>query len=155
MTNNLNIRATTSADLPSVASIAEATGLFPAEMLPNMIAGYLNGDKPDIWLTVDSSDGVIGFAFCEPERLTNGTWNLLAIAVAPGRQSNGVGAALLHRLEDLLRAVGHRILLVETLGTPEYARTRNFYLDNGFSEEARIRDFYEVGGDKIVYCKRL
>ena len=48
-----------------------------------------------------------------------------------------------------------RILIVETLGTDEFLQTREFYLKNGFDEEARIRDFYEDGGDKVVFWKRV
>lgn len=120
-----------------------------------MIAGFFQGGKDDIWLTVIAGGEAMAFAFCEPERLTQGTWNLLAIGVLPGHQGQGVGALLLHHLENVLRQAGHRVLLVETLGTPEFARTRSFYLANGFTEEARIRDFYEAGGDKVIFWKRL
>ena len=78
MHNDLNIRPTTRADTATIASIAEATELFPGEMLGDMIAGYLDGTKTDLWLTASSGDDAVAFAFCEPERLTNGTWNLLA-----------------------------------------------------------------------------
>jgi len=155
MHNELSIRPATSGDRSAIATIAEATELFPGDMLPDMIAGYLDGSVPDIWLTVCSMDEPVAFAFCEPERMTNGTWNLLAIGVTPDRQSEGIGAHLLQRLEALLREAGHRVLLVETLGRPEFSRTRSFYLNNGFVEEACIRDFYEAGGDKIVFWKQL
>ncbi|MEO1366508.1 MAG: GNAT family N-acetyltransferase, partial [Acidobacteriota bacterium] len=65
------------------------------------------------------------------------------------------GAAMLSDLEGRLRRVEARVLLVETLGTPEFEPTRRFYRTNGFTEEARIRDFYEDGGDKVVFWKRL
>jgi ribosomal protein S18 acetylase RimI-like enzyme len=42
-----------------------------------------------------------------------------------------------------LRQAGHRILLVDTSGTPEFERTREFYRSNGFEEQARIREFYD------------
>ena len=155
MRNNILVRPAGAADLHAIGHIAEATDLFPAEMLPDMIAGYLDRSKDDIWLTACVDETVIGFVFCEPERLTNGTWNMLAIGVSPDQQSEGAGAKLVAHLEHQLRSAGHRILLVETLGTPEYERTRSFYLRNGYVEEARIREFYDVGGDKIVFWKHL
>ena len=155
MPNELTIRPTLAADIDTIAVVAGATGLFPPEMLGDMIAGYLDGTKTDIWLTAVIGDRPVGFGFCEPERMTSGTWNLLAIGVMPERQSHGVGARLLRHLEAQLLEGGHRLLLVETIDAPEFARTRTFYLENGFVEEARIREFYEAGADKLVFWKHV
>lgn len=155
MPAKLDIRPARDADLAAIGAIAENTGLFPSDMLAEMIAGYLDRVKADIWLTATLDDHPVGFGFCEPERMTSGTWNLLAIGVTPDRQSQGVGARLLRHLEAQLAHAGHRVLLVETLATPEFARTRSFYLNNGFVEEARIREFYEAGADKLVFWKHL
>ena len=62
---------------------------------------------------------------------------------------------MLRYLEAILKKAGARILIVETLGTDAFQPTRDFYLKNGFDEEARIRDFYEDGGDKVVFWKRV
>lgn len=155
MSNTVSIRPALAGDLDAIGHIAETTDLFPADMLPGMIAGYLDETNKDVWLTACVDNTIIGFVFCEPERLTNGTWNMLAIGVSPDHQSQGTGAKIVAHLEDLLRSAGHRLLVVETLGTPEYERTRSFYLLNGYVEEARIREFYDVGGDKIVFWKHL
>ena len=48
-----------------------------------------------------------------------------------------------------------RLLLVETAGIDDFDYVRNFYSDNSFEAEARIRDFYEAGVDKIVFRKSL
>jgi ribosomal protein S18 acetylase RimI-like enzyme len=155
MTNEITIRPTFVADTDVIGAIAAATGLFPPEMLGDMIAGYLDRTKPDIWLTATIGKQPVGFGFCEPERMTSGTWNLLAIGVLPEHQSRGVGAALLRHLESQLAEGGNRVLLVETIDAPEFVRTRLFYLANGFDEEARIREFYEAGADKLVFWKHL
>jgi GNAT superfamily N-acetyltransferase len=155
MNKDLIIRPASSTDLDAIAKIAEAVELFPGHMLPGMMAGYLEGRAADIWLVAAASHGPVAFAFCEPERLTKGTWNLLAIGVVPAHQGQGIGTKLMRQLEGTLRQAGHRILLVETLGTPEFDRTRTFYLANGFTLEARIREFYDVGGDKVVFWKHL
>jgi RimJ/RimL family protein N-acetyltransferase len=44
---------------------------------------------------------------------------------------------------------------VETSGLPEFEATRRFYERNGYVREARIRDFYRKGEDKIVFWKRV
>ena len=150
----LKIRPAKVTDTEAIGRIASLTDLFPAEMLDDMIAGYLGGVNPDLWFVADDG-GVRGFGFCEPERMADGAWNLLAIGVAPDWQGRGVGAAMLRHLEAALKGAKARILIVETLGTGDFQRTRDFYVKNGFDEEARIRDFYEDAGDKVVFWKRV
>ena len=87
--------------------------------------------------------------------MTEGTWNLLAIGVAPEHQGKGIGAAMMTYLENRLADQGEKVLLVETMGISAFERTRAFYRRNGYVEEARIREFYEAGADKVVFWKHL
>jgi ribosomal protein S18 acetylase RimI-like enzyme len=77
------------------------------------------------------------------------------IAVRPDRQRQGRGAALLRHVEQALAARDGRLLLVETSGLASFERTRAFYRKCGYDEEARIRDFYKAGEDKVVFRKAL
>ncbi len=153
--NQTNIRPVTKHDIAALKPIIDATELFPSEMLDDMIAGYLDGTKPDLWFTCEQNEELISYGYCEPERMTEGTWNLLAIGVTPDQQGHGVGAAMIGYLEKVLKALKARVLLVETAGIPEFALTRDFYAKTGFTQEARIREFYEPGVDKIVFWKAL
>jgi ribosomal protein S18 acetylase RimI-like enzyme len=120
-----------------------------------MLAGYFNGDtSEDFWLTIDEG-GLLAVAYYVPEQMTQGTWNLLLIAVHPARQGQGRGLALLHHIEQALVERGARLLLVETSGLPSFERQRDFYRKCGYNEEARIRDFYQAGEGKIVFRKAL
>ncbi len=150
-----SIRSVELQDLPQLKRIANATELFPSEMMDDMISGYFDGSKPDIWFTYILEGKAVSFGFCEPERMAEGTWNLLAIGVQPGHQGKGIGAAMMTYLESRLADQGERILLVETMGIPAFERTRAFYRKNGYVEEARIREFYEAGADKVVFWKHL
>jgi len=148
-------RAVVRADLPALKHAIDACGLFPSEMLDGMMAGYFAGNETsEIWLT-DADGTPMSVAYCAPERMTSGTWNLYLIAVHPDLQGQGRGAALLRYVERQLAAAGERVLLVETSGLEAYARTRDFYRKNGYEEEARIREFYQQGEDKIVFRKSL
>ncbi len=150
------IRPTTSFDLPSLRGVIDRTDLFPSEMMEGMVAGYLDGSAPnDLWLTVVAESTAAGVAYYVPERLTNGTWNLLLIAVDPVLQGQGLGRDLMIHIENDLLKRNARQLLVETSGVPEFERTRTFYRRIGYQEEARIRDFYDVGQDKVVFRKVL
>ena len=56
---------------------------------------------------------------------------------------------------DDLRKKGQRMLIIETSGLDGFALTRRFYLKHGYEEEARIRDYYQKGEDKVVFRKVL
>ena len=153
------IRLAVPKDSAALIALADASGLFqPGEL--EEVGAMLNasfeseaGSDP-FWLA-DDDNGLVGIAYCEPERMTNGTWNLQLIAVHPGSQGQGRGTALLRSVEQRLAANGARLLLVETSGMETFERTRAFYRKCGYNEEARIRDFYDAGDDKIVFRKAL
>ena len=151
------IRPITTDDMTALIALAKSINMFqPQELqaLSAMLVDYLDGnsDSDHFWIT-DDDNGPVGVAYCAPELMTNGTWNLLFIAVRPDRQGQGRGVALMQYVEQTLTARGARLLLVET--SASFERTRAFYRKCGYEEEARIRDFYEAGADKIVYRKML
>ena len=124
-------------------------------MLNDMTAGYFAEDEEGgYWLTYDDGEPV-AVAYYLPEQMTEGTWNALLFAVRPDHQGRGLGAALIQHIERTLAKRGERVLLVETSGLDAFERTRNFYRKIGFEEEARIREFYAAGEDKIVFRKAL
>jgi len=155
LSDTLFVRALERADLAAVALVLDGTGLFPPDLLAPMAEPFLSGAAPHHWLVACEGGRPIGFVYCEPERMTEGTFNLLAIAVLPERQRGGVGRELVRSLEARLRRARARVLLVETSSLDEYARTRAFYDREGFSREALIRDFYTEGEHKVVFRKRL
>lgn len=155
MSDNLHVRDLDRDDLLALRTILDRTGLFPSDLLADMAEPWLRGDAPHHWLVACWDGEVAGFAYAEPERMTEGTHNLLAIAVEPDLQRTGIGKRLVAGLATRLRSEGGRILLVETSSLDEYAATRGFYADLGFVPEARIRDFYRDGEDKITFWTRL
>jgi len=147
-------RAIVAADLPALKAIIAANALFPPEMLDDMLAGFLACTAEEHWFTLDEN-GPVALAYFAPERMTSGTWTLLLIAVHPAHQGRGRGTRLMRHVEHAVARTGGRILLVETSGTPGFARTRAFYPRCGFEQEAVIRDFYAEGDDKVVFRKQL
>lgn len=153
----MKIRPTKPGDIPALKLVLDETELFPSDLLPDMLGGVLSSDDENqsVWLTAEVGNKAIGFCFAVPEALTEGTWNMRAIAVLPEEQGGGTGSAIVAALEALLAARGNRVLIVDTSGTESFAQTREFYLKNGYSEEACIRDFWAKGDDKIVFWKAL
>lgn len=153
------IRPTTQNDTEGLIALAETLGLFPPDdlaLLRQMLVKALakSGDTQPFWLT-DDDNGPVGVAYCEPERMTSGTWNLQLIAILPDRQRQGRGSKLLNAVEQAIISRQGRMLLVETSGLPDFEPTRQFYRKCGYEQEARIRDFYNADDDKIVFRKLL
>ncbi len=149
------IRSSIPSDLFAAKRIIDAVQLFPSELLDGMFCVDSNdSEQSEFWLTFDDGSPA-AIAYCAPEAMADGTWNLLLIAVHPDRQSEGIGARIMSYVEKKLSAEGVRLLLVETSGTDDFIRTRAFYTKLGYNEEARIREYYGVGDDKIVYRKHL
>jgi ribosomal protein S18 acetylase RimI-like enzyme len=152
----MNIRRTKSNDIASLMLVLDQTELFPSEMLPDMIGSSLDSQSDtDIWLTCDENGTAVGFCYAIPEKLTEGTWNVLALAVLPSLQGQGIGRAIVQELEAILQKAGHRVLIADTSSDSAFDGTRAFYRKIGYTEEARIRDFWASGNDKIVFWKAL
>lgn len=147
---------TKQSDLPALAHVLDLTELFPSDMLPDMIAPHLAGaEDSGIWLTAETRDGIAGFCYAQPEQLTEGTWNMLAIAVDPAQQSTGIGSTLVAAVEQSIKARGGQTVIVDTSSTAAFANTRAFYVAKTYVEEARIRDYWAKGDDKVVFWKSL
>lgn len=166
------IRPTQPEDKAALIAVASTIGFQDAELaaLEAMLADYFAGNSgaegdsgPDnsannsaaFWLTDQDEATVLGVAYCEPERMTDQTWNLQLIAIHPDHQGQGRGSSLLQAVEQTVLARGGRMLLVETSGLSSFEPTRNFYRKCNYEQEARIRDFYAAGEDKIVFRKLL
>lgn len=124
-----------------------------------MLSGFFDGTMEDNhWLVTEHDDAVIAAAYNAPEPFADRMWNLYFIAVDPARHGRGAGGRFLSEVEDQLRARGDdmaRVLVVETSSTDQYSRTRDFYRNHHYDEEARIRQFYGPDDDKIVFWKLL
>lgn len=142
-------------DIPGLQSVLDGTGLFPSEMLPDLLAPALAQETEALWLTCHYAGDAVGLCFSAPEELTEGTWNMRALAVRPDRQGKGLGTALVQATEKHLSEALQRILIVDTSGSEDFALTRDFYAGNGYQEVARIADFWAAGDDKVIFRKAL
>lgn len=102
------------------------------------------------------ADGTLaGYACFGPTPSTDRTFDLYWIAMHPDAQGSGGGSRLLGEVEQRLRNRAGRLIVVETSSRDDYLPTRHFYEARGYSEAARIRDFYAPADDRVIYTKRL
>ena len=151
------IRTIAPSDTDGVIDLAEKLGIFDADGLDHIketLANYYSGNSKDLWYVADDN-GLEGVLYCVPEPMTSGTWNVLMLLVNPDHQGQGYGRALMNYIEQTLVERGERLLIVETSSLDDFESARGFYSKCGYHEEARIRDFYAEGDDKIVFSKAL
>jgi len=87
--------------------------------------------------------------------MTEGVFDLYWIAVDPRQQGLGFGQLLLRFVENEVRRQRGRMLLIETSSKESYGPTMRFYERSGYDEISRIKDFYRIEDDKVVFCKKL
>jgi ribosomal protein S18 acetylase RimI-like enzyme len=150
------IRAVSKEDIETLKKIIDSSELFPSEYLDEMISDYFNNpETEDIWFTYINKESLSAIGYCVPEKLTDGTYNLLAIGVIKELQGKGIASEMMKYIEQLIKQKGGRILIVETSSDDAQFAARNFYKKIGYTQEAIIRDFWKEGEDKIVFWKKL
>ena len=138
-------------------SILETSGQFDSGALAHVMETldtHFKNPGEEIWLTVLDDDPV-GFAYCAPEPVTSGTWNLLMLWTKEGFQGQGFGKALVAEVENQLKERNARLLVVETSQLPEFESARAFYHKYGFVLEAEVKDFFDDGDNKLIYTKSV
>jgi ribosomal protein S18 acetylase RimI-like enzyme len=81
-----------------------------------MISDYLNNpENQDIWFTKIIDDKNVLLGYCAPERLTEGTYNLYAIAVIKELQGQGIGQQMMAYIEK----EGEQYVALSVSGTKE------------------------------------
>ena len=151
------IRPARPSDSESIVAIARDSGLFePHELedVEGMLSAFLQGELPPLhqWVLLED-EGPVAIAYYAPETLSDSVWNLYLLAVSSGRHGQGHGEKLVRYVENEAKANGGRMLLIETSGLSGFERTRRFYEHCGYAEEARVRDYYAPGDDKVIFRK--
>jgi ribosomal protein S18 acetylase RimI-like enzyme len=98
---------------------------------------------------------VQGYVCYGPTPKTEGVFDLYWIAVDPAQQGQGFGQILLRFVENEVRRQSGRMLLIETRSRTSFEPTIRFYERSGYQEITRIKDFYRIEDDKLVFCKKL
>ena len=157
---NLNIRPMTAEDRLAVVTILKKTPEFEPPEIPvaeEVIDSYLRApvDSGYSIYVAELGSKVVGYVCYGWTPLTQGTWDIYWIAVAPSEKGRGIGKALMAHAEAEIGKARGRLILVETSSKPSYERTRNFYRSQGYQLITRIPDFYSPGDDKLTLQKRL
>jgi ribosomal protein S18 acetylase RimI-like enzyme len=154
------IRAMKAEDRDAVLGFLRETSMFSAgeiDVARELIDIWLDKPLQKDYLIYTALHGgaAAGYVCFGPTPATGATWDIYWIAVAPPLQGQGLGGRLLRFAEDEIIRLGGRLIIIETSSTQHYSRTQDFYKKHGYIIEARIRDFYRPGDDRLIYVKRI
>lgn len=161
MSYAMKIRAAAPADRARIDEILAGTGRFTPEEIGwamDLVDHALRGGGPggyEAYVLEDPENAIAGYVCFAPTPRADGVYDLYWLAVDVPQQGKGFGWHLLQFVENEIRRRNGRMLLIETSSKESYAPTRRFYERAGYEEISRIKDFYRVEDDKIVFCKYL
>jgi ribosomal protein S18 acetylase RimI-like enzyme len=160
LADNIEIGTTHADEAEQIVGVTREAQVFSAEEIAavqELIDDYIaKGDASTYhFLSYRLNGRVVGYACYGRRSLTESTFDLYWICSAPSAQRSGVGHALLQQTEQEIRAMGGRLVIVETSSLPEYEPARRFYDSHGYRREAVIEDFYAKGDSLVLYTKKL
>lgn len=153
------IRPLLEKDRKAIEKILIDTKIFSSEEITvamELIDIYLNNKEQkdyELFSYVDQNDMAIGYTCIGPTPMTVGTYDLYWIAVSPDCHGKGIGKKILSFVEDRIRLRGGRLIIAETSSRGDYENTRQFYIHADYKEVSRIKDYYKINDDLVVYGK--
>lgn len=147
-------------DKPSLMTILRNIPEFkPSEVVvaEEVIDSYLDDPAGSGYhiLVAEADSSVAGYICYGPTPLTEGTWDVYWLAVAPEKQGRGIGGGLMESAEGEMKKAQGRLAIIETSSMPSYEKTRRFHRSHGYEVICHVPDFYAPGDGKLVMLKRL
>jgi ribosomal protein S18 acetylase RimI-like enzyme len=142
-----------------VEALLAATAVFSEEEIAVALEVFEDALKTqsdyELIGAFNDAGGLLGYACYGQTPATDRTYDLYWIAVHPDTHGSGVGSALMEEVERRLAARSARMIVVETSAKENYESTRRFYDHLGYSETARLSDFYAPGDARVLLTKKL
>lgn len=157
----MKIRLLKEKDRERLHNILTATHIFTSEEvgvameLIDIVLREPNHKDYTVHCLVDDKDQPLGYICYGRAPMTQGTYDLYWIAVDPRFRNRGIGSRLVDFLEETVKGIGGRMIIVETSSTSSYDMTQEFYRHKGFQEVGRVPGYYYPGNDRVTYCRRL
>jgi GNAT superfamily N-acetyltransferase len=158
---NLTFRTTPEKrDVERVREIIESTKFFydhEVEIAAELVDERLTfGESSEYFFVFAELDGLtVAYSCFGPITMSKTCFDLYWIATHNDYRGKGIGRKLIEETCKYASNMGCSIIIAETSGLDHYAPTRAFYISNNFELEARLKDFYTMGDDKLFYTKRI
>jgi ribosomal protein S18 acetylase RimI-like enzyme len=133
----IKVRPMIAQDKPAIMQMLRTMPEFkPAEVVvaEEVLDSYLHDSIQSGYHVFVAEIGslVVGYICYGPTPLTEGTWDIYWLAVAPNQQSQGIGKSMLAFAEENIKRTMGKIAIIETSSKPEYEASRRFYCAQGY-----------------------
>lgn len=158
---NLTFRTTPlESDIERIREIVVSTNFFydhEVEIAVELIEQRVRfGESTGYYFVFADVDGVpVAYSCFGHDEMTKSCFDLYWLVTHSDFRGKGIGKLLLEDTYKVARQLGCTLLIAETSGRDHYAPTRAFYISAGYTLEATIRDYYDIGDDKCIYTIRL
>lgn len=147
-------------DIASVQTILHESGFFNDEEIEigvSLIEERLaKGVESDYYFQfLEEEEQLLGYTCYGPIPGTTHSFDLYWIAVDSSIRGKGIGSRILSHSEQEMRKMNAKRVYIETSSSPLYMPTRSFYIRNGYSLEAELKDYYAKNDNKLIYVKEL
>lgn len=148
------------ADIKRVTEIVESTKFFydhEIEVAAELVKERLeSGESTGYYFVFADLDGItIAYSCYGPISMSKTCFDLYWIATHNSYRGKGIGKQLLEETFRQAGNMGCKIIIAETSGQEHYSPTRAFYISNKFELEAKLKDFYDEGDDKLFFTRRI
>ena len=145
-------------DIQSIALILATSGFFNSEeqrVGVSLLQERLEqGESCEYFFQfADVASCVRGYTCFGPIPGTKCSYDLYWIAVDTTYRGQGLGTLLLQQSEQEIERRGGRRIYIETSSSELYVPTRSFYVRNGYTLEAELKDYYGPSDSKLIYVK--
>lgn len=150
-------------DVGAIREMLKGTGFFDespdeidvaAELVEMAINQGNNVENYQI-LIAEEMGTMMGYVCFARVPCTIATFEMYWLCVKKDIQGKGVGKYLVEEVFKMVRALGGRKIVLQTAGRGQYVPTQQFYLHCGFSLEARIKDYYAISDDCLIYSYEI
>jgi len=144
-----------------IREISHSTGFFypdEVDVTEELALERLNKgeDSGYYFIFADTPDGkTLGYSCYGPIPCTKRSFDIYWIAVHIDYKGKGIGKLLIAETEKKVIAMGGKTIYLDTASRPLYEPTRQFYQRCSYVAEAKLKDYYDFGDDKIVFVKRF
>lgn len=114
-----------------------------------------NTDNYQILIAENENGEMAGYVCFAKVPCTLGTYEMYWLCVNKSIQGQGIGKFIVDTVFDMVRDLGGHKLILQTAGRAQYIPTQKFYIHCGFTLEARIKDYYDIGDDCLTYTKEI
>lgn len=150
----------TNADIENIREIVTSTNFFHDHEIPVAVElveerlekGVESGYH---FIFADTDGKTIAYACYGEIPCTKGSYDLYWIATHNDYRGKGIGKTLMAEVERHIKGIGGRVIYIETSSKKMYEPTQKFYENYGCTTDAILKDFYDIGDNKIIYCLKL